>query len=157
MDPGHQKQPWALEKNGDSTPTFLCPSCSLMRLIFSSFVTKTMEEISSWWNLALLQHAPRLDNASCTILLGPMLTQEAPKETLTLNVYIFSCCCHYVRENMHKVTTDLLAFVIFALPFIFPFLSAVAFEILLNYTLAANNDYILYIRILILSGLERHK
>lgn len=51
---------------------------------------------------------------------------------------------------MHKVTTDLLAFVIFALPFIFPFLSAVGFKILLNYTLAVNNDYILYIRILIL-------
>lgn len=49
---------------------------------------------------------------------------------------------------MPKVTTDLLAFVIFALPFTFSFLSSVAFEILLNYTPAANNDYILNIKIL---------
>lgn len=48
---------------------------------------------------------------------------------------------------MPKVTTDLLAFVIFALPLISSFLSAVAFEIF-NYTFATNNYYILYIRIL---------
>lgn len=48
---------------------------------------------------------------------------------------------------MPKVRTKLLAFVIFALPFTFFFLSAVASEILLNDTFAANNNCILNIRI----------
>lgn len=64
-----------------------------------------------------------------------------------LNAHIFSYRCYHNKENMPKVTINLLAFVIFALPFTYFYLSFVAFEILLNYRFAASNNYFLNIRI----------